>query len=247
VVDRERLASWGKSLLVVILIAQLLGLLIIFRGEGDGTDPGQNAQAPPAQGESPSTKQSASPKKEEGEGESDDSAVAHEDTSEPAFSGAAINSQAGYRFRYPAGWEVEHIGTAIEVTSPDRKAKVTFGLAPAGDLRSASRKTVSAIQDEYGDVIVSDLDTVSVGGRPARLVQGKATNADGVRLLFRSVTVGGKNEVFAILAFEAAGSEEEMRSEIGGIVETFRQTRSGARSVSVAPTPTGSTYSVSAS
>jgi hypothetical protein len=230
-VDRERLASWGKGLLVVILIAQLLGLLIIFRGEGEETDPGQTAQAPPAPDESPSPTQSASPTPEE---ESDDSAVAHEDTSEPAFSGAAINSQAGYRFRYPAGWKVEHIGTAIEVTSSDRRAKVTFGLAPAGDLRSASQKTVSAIQDEYGDVIVTDLDTVSVGGRPARLVQGKATNSDGVRLLFRSVTVGGKNEVFAILTFEAAESEE-MSAAIEQIIDTFRQARTGSRSVSAAP------------
>jgi hypothetical protein len=240
--DRERLASWGKGLLVVILIAQLLGLLIIFRGEGEDTDPGQTAQAPPAQGESPSPTQSASPEKEE---EPDDSAVAHEDTSQ-AFAGTThVNSQGGYRFRYPLGWEAQHSGTATEVTSPDEKVKVTFGLAPAGDVGSASDKSIAVIQDEYGDVVVTELATVSLGGRPAPLVQGKATNADGVRLLFRSVTVGGKNEVFAILAFEAAGSKEEMRSEIEGIVETFRQTRSGA-SVSAAPTPSSGLYGMSA-
>jgi hypothetical protein len=243
--DRERLASWGKGLLVVILIAQLLGLLIIFRGEGEETDPGQTAQAPPAPDESPSPTQSASPTPEE---ESDDSAVAQEDTSQQAFTGTThVNSQGGYRFRYPLGWEAEHSGTATEVTSSDEKVKVSFGLAPAGDVRSASEKTTAVIQDEYEDVIVTELGAISLGGRPAGLVQGKATNSDGVRLLFRSVTVGGKNEVFAILAFEAADSEEEMRSEIGEIIETFRQTRSGARSVSAAPTPTGSMYSVSAS
>jgi hypothetical protein len=242
--DRERLASWGKGLLVVILIAQLLGLLVIFRGEGEDTDPGQTAQPPPPQGESPSPTQTASPKEEE---EPDDSAVAHEDTSE-AFAGTThVNSQGGYKFRYPRGWEPQHSGTATEVTSPDGKAKVTFGLAPAGDVGSASEKTIAVIQDEYGDVVVTGLATVSLGGRPARLVQGKATNSDGVRLLFRSVTVEGKNEVFAILAFEAAGSEEEMRSEVEGIIETFRQTRASARSVSAASAPSSRIYSMSAS
>ena len=242
--DRERLASWGKGLLVVILIAQLLGLLVIFRGEGEETDPGQTAQAPPAPDESPSPTQSASPTPEE---ESDDSAVAHEDTSQPTFAGTThVNSNGGYRFRYPLDWEVEQSGTATQVTSPDEKVKVSFGLAPAGDVQSASSKTIAVIQDEYGDVTVKQLYEVSLGGRPARVLQGKATNSDGVRLLFRSVTIDGKNEVLSILAFEAAGSEEEMRSEIEAILETFRQTRAGARSVSAAPR-LGSTYSMRAS
>jgi cytoskeletal protein RodZ len=229
-VDRERLASWGKSFLLLILIAQLLGLLIIFRGEGDSTEPDQTAQAPPAESE-PSNSAT------QNESESDDSTVAQEDTSNSGFSGIAqVNRQGGYRFRYPAGWQIEQVGTATEATSSDEKVKVTFGLAPAGDLLSASQQTVSAIQDEYGDVIVTQLHAASVGGRAARFVQGKATNADGVRLLFRSVTVHGRGETFAIVAFESADPSGKMNPTVEMIIDTFRQTRAGSRSVSAAPT-----------
>ncbi|MGH2787292.1 MAG: hypothetical protein ACRDJV_05200 [Actinomycetota bacterium] len=229
--DRERLATWGKGSLVVILIAQLLALLIIFRGESQDAAPNQPSSAP-VESEPSSPEETETPTDSESP---DEPTFAHEDTTQPAFGGTVlVNSQAGYRLRYPQDWQVEEAGTVTEISSPDGKAVVTFGLAPAGSLYSASRATVAAIQDQHADAVVTRLRSMQVGRRSARSVEGKATNADGVRLMYRSVTVAGKSDTFAILAWEAADADR-MRTEIDDIIATFRQTRSRSGSVSAAP------------
>lgn len=219
---------------MAILIAQLLGLLIIFRGERSSRRPDQTSPAPPAE-DGPSSPDAA----ESSDGsDSSKGSVANENTS-PSFRGASyVSSEGGYRFRYPRNWDIEPAGTATEVTSPTMKAIVAFGLAPSGNLRSATRRSVALIQDQHGDVIVTEVASQQIAGRPARVVDGKATNTQGVRLWFRLVTIAGRNDVFAILAFEAADqSDPKMSPELEDIIDTFREVRSTSGSVSAAPVP----------
>jgi hypothetical protein len=216
-VDRERLATWARRALVAIFIVQLVGLLIIFTGEGRDETP------PSSQGQGPGARE---PTSKPPETEKSDKSKSAKEGAQPDFPGSAhVNEQLGYRFRRPVGWDVDWEGTVTELTSSDEKTKVTFGLAPAGNLRSASSRTVSVIQDQYGDVLVTRSASTHVGSRPARLVEGKATNDTGVRLLFHSITVAGPDDNYAILAFSSIEETDgQAQPPIEEIIDTFRVT-----------------------
>jgi hypothetical protein len=247
-VDRDSIAALAKGILVMVLIAQLVALFIILRSEERrAPDGGQLAPGRPAETR-PTPKR---PQTAEEEGSPNDSRLARQDGPKPTIDAAShVSFEGGYRLEYPRGWELEGAGRVTEITSPDQKVKVSCGLAPAGDLTLASARLTDEIQERYRDVIVTESSRVKINGRAAWNVEGKATNEDGVRLLFRSITIAGRHDIFAIIAFEVLTVDTPtIRAEVGEIAESFHELRDNSSEASRAqrrgqpPTAEGPTAS----
>jgi hypothetical protein len=139
----------------------------------------------------------------------------------PAFGLPHRNAEGGYAFRFPAGWAVRDKGTATTVRAPGRRAVVTFGLAPRGDLQDAERKLVGTIRDSYRGIRLTVIQIEPVGGRRAVTIAGTGMNRAGVRFRFLAVTVAGSGRNRSITLFASRDGGDVM-PKLQRILDSFR-------------------------
>ena len=217
--DRERLATLGKGLLVATLLAQSLGLLLVLRNEGE--NPELQSPAPPLQRRD-RTERAVGPAENN-----------RRQSGSSRFPKRHVSSPGAYSLRYPLGWDLEATGSVTEISSPDGSSKVSFGTGPAGNLDSSARELLSSLEQEYGDVVVAKTNRARLEGRRAWVARGMATNDSGVRLRFRVLTLGGSAGNLAALAFEKAAGRDVMRGVVTGIMQTLRPARGRGGSLSM--------------
>jgi hypothetical protein len=133
-----------------------------------------------------------------------------------------VNAEAGYSFTYPLSWDLTEEETTSKVASPDMAAVVSFGLGADGDLKSASNRFVSSLEDAYADLEVTTTLQTEIAGSPATTVTAEATNDVGIRILIQAITVAAPDRNYAISAFTAADVESELSGVIEAIVASFR-------------------------
>jgi hypothetical protein len=139
----------------------------------------------------------------------------------PMFGLPYRNVEGGYAFRYPAGWAVRDRGTATTVRAPGRRAVVTFGLAPRGDLQEAERSLVGTIRDSYRRVRQTVIQVEPVGGRRAVTIAGTGMNRAGVPFRFLAATVAGSGRNRSITLFASRDGEDVMPT-LQRILDSFR-------------------------
>lgn len=133
------------------------------------------------------------------------------------------NRDGGYAFSYPSEWKLRDKGTTSTVTAPDSEQIVSFGNAPRGSLRRASRRFLAQIVGAYEDPVLSGAELQQVDGHRALAVAGEAINDAGVDIRFLTVTVvGGRNNYGIVVYTNAAASPTETLPVMQAILDSFR-------------------------
>lgn len=134
-----------------------------------------------------------------------------------------VNRRAGYSFSYPPGWRLEKRRSAARLLNPAATIGISFGFAPDGDLRQASRRFVASIAASYRDPGVRAAEVQQIAGHNSLLVSGEGTNERGVRIVFLAITIDGprRNYGISVFARKAAGPAAVLPS-VQEIVDSFR-------------------------
>lgn len=112
-----------------------------------------------------------------------------------------VNRAGGYGFRYPPGWDLSTSETVSTLTSPNGNTVVTIGFGAPGNLDKAAAAFASLIRETYDVSSMQAARQITINALPARVSQGAASNADGVRVLFQAFTIRAGAENFAISVF----------------------------------------------
>jgi hypothetical protein len=134
----------------------------------------------------------------------------------------SVNEEAGYSFRYPAGWSVKHQGAISKSTSPQGDVIVAFGFGPPGDLLGAFDELQTLIRASYEDIRIKSSDVQTIGGRQAVVVGGLATNDSGARLRLKAAVVEGERRNYLITAFAAETAQvKDLESTLSEIFHSL--------------------------
>jgi len=132
----------------------------------------------------------------------------------------------GFSVRVPRDMRVRRLDGSLFLTAPEGTLSVTVGPFRGGSLREAGRRLLGSVRAEYSRVRVNGRTRTRVGGRPAILSHGRATNDDGVRLSFAVVMVRGRPRNFAITTFaDAKADPTAVVPRAEAITRSFRATR----------------------
>jgi hypothetical protein len=133
---------------------------------------------------------------------------------------------SGYKFRYPAGWELQTEGAVSKVSSPDRRMVVSVGPGPAGSLRQTADAFVALFERQYQSPEVSSRGRLSVGGSPALLTGGTAINDHGAEMRLFSIALkkAGRNYVITGFSDAAAVEPSTLSARVQEIAQTLEAT-----------------------
>jgi hypothetical protein len=117
------------------------------------------------------------------------------------------NARGRYAFDYPPGWKIEESGSATQVTNPRGDVIISFGLGARGGLRKSSSELIGALKQSYTQVRLQGTESQIIAGQPSLLVGGSGVNANGVRIRFLAITIGGAERSYAVTIFTSASSD----------------------------------------
>jgi hypothetical protein len=147
---------------------------------------------------------------------------------DPVLTARFENTAGGYRFRYPFGWHLSQNGPIAEVTSPRGDAVVSFGVGRvsgvdrAASLSASLNRVVNLVGRSYSDVELTNITSRRIGGNPAVVREGLATNDAGGLVRFSLVVVQDPVRNFVIVTFEPARLVSvDVHSKLTAIVESF--------------------------
>jgi hypothetical protein len=133
-----------------------------------------------------------------------------------------------YRFRYPFGWDLSRRGAVTEVMSPARDAVASFGVGGlraggrAASLSTSLNQVTDLVGNSYRDVRLTRLASKSIGGNPAVVRQGLATNDSGGLVRFSLIVVQEAARNFVVVTFEPARLvSQEVHTRLAEIVDSF--------------------------
>jgi len=148
-------------------------------------------------------------------------------------------TQGGLVMSYPQGWVVQEADMSLVVANsqaaldaaldggrPDAGMAVLLVLDPLGTAMvnqggsftvQETLPIVAAAQDDQGNAMtVSEVEDVTVGGKPGYRVETSGDNAEGFGL---AVELAGDRDVI-MLAFTASGELAQFEADLMGIAET---------------------------
>ena len=133
------------------------------------------------------------------------------------------DEQAGYRFSYPAGWELSASGEATRLIDAGGDVLISFRTATAGSIQRLSDRLVDSLANRYGDVeMVARDDGETPQGEPSLIVGGQATDLDGSTIRFMVITIKGPDRNRAItVRFSADSDPLDVSARIRRIVGSF--------------------------
>jgi hypothetical protein len=117
------------------------------------------------------------------------------------------NPRAGYSFRYPPRWRLQERGSLTRVTSPRKDASVSFGLGGKGNLRAASLRFVTELQETYRRLSLTGFQLTLMDREPAISFTGSGTSDAGVPLRFQAISVAGSERNYTLVVFVAADAD----------------------------------------
>ena len=133
------------------------------------------------------------------------------------------DEQAGYRFSYPAGWELSASGEATRLVDAAGDVLISFRTATGGSIQRLSGQLVDSLANRYGDVeLVARDDGETSQGEPSLIVGGQATDTDGSTIRFIVITIRGPDRNRAItVRFSADSHPLDVSPRIRQIVGSF--------------------------
>ncbi len=120
-------------------------------------------------------------------------------TGEAPESAWRSSDQAGYRFSYPAAWDLSSSGTETILSDPKNQIVFAFATAASGPLEEASDRALDSLIGSYlsAQVVATEVDRTSQGLRSIT-VGGRALDANGAPIGFLHITIAGEVENRAI-------------------------------------------------
>ncbi|MCA1833194.1 MAG: hypothetical protein ABR548_01350 [Actinomycetota bacterium] len=144
---------------------------------------------------------------------------------ETAPTSSFSNQEGGYSLRFPSTWTATAIGPTTRFSSPSNDVVVGVGKLPAGALAAASQSFTDEVLRLYRGVRINGRQAQRIGGRPALLTAGDASNLTRAHIRWMTITIdyGGKN--FGISVFTNEGSDpKEVLPDLQRLVASFRAT-----------------------
>jgi hypothetical protein len=133
------------------------------------------------------------------------------------------DNRAGYGFRYPPTWRLREQGSVVRVTSPRKDASVSFGLGGRGDLRAASLRFVTELQETYRRLSLTGFQLTLMDGEPAVSFTGSGRSDAGVPLRFQAISVAGPRRNYTVVVFVADDADPgRVVPPVEAILDSFR-------------------------
>jgi hypothetical protein len=133
------------------------------------------------------------------------------------------DEQAGYRFSYPAGWELSASGETTRLIDSAGDVLISFHTAPRGSIQRLSEHLVDSLANRYGDFeLVARDDGQTPQGEPSLVVGGQVAGTDGSTIRFMVITIRGpdRNRVITV-RFSADSDPLGVSPRIRQIVGSF--------------------------
>jgi hypothetical protein len=135
-----------------------------------------------------------------------------------------VNKQSGYLFSYPTPWTITQIEGTDRLVDPDGDVQITFDVAPAGPLETASERFVEQTTRSYSNVelIESPVETTPQG-LPSLVVGVSGIGSDGQTVRLLVITVQGQDGNRAItVRFSPDADPRDALPVIQQVVSSFR-------------------------
>ncbi len=202
------------SLIGIIVLASAVTVSTLIDSSGERPAGFDSAEGDPGQGIDPPAEPGASTQEQP-------SGADPPDDQRDGF--RVHNDQAGYRFSYPAGWELSASGEATRLVDSGGDVLISFRTAPGGSIQRLSEQLVDSLANRYGDVeMVARDDGETPQGEPSLVVGGQATDTDGSTIRFMVITIRGSDRNRAItVRFSAESDPLDVSARIRRIVGSF--------------------------
>ncbi len=135
---------------------------------------------------------------------------------------ALLDSTRRFAIEVPRSWDSDAGRQVVILTKKNGRATLSIGYARRGDLEAAFEVLRESLLRSYSDVEVAVAEPLLLDGCPARSVNGKARNSQGVALTFESVVVAGPTDNFVIAGFLERGSQAGLDNEVERLIRSVR-------------------------
>ncbi len=213
----RRIADYviALTLIGIIGLASAVTVSTLFRTVGERPTGFESADEDPGQGVDLSGEKEAST-------EEQPSDIDPPDDQRDGFR-VYSDEQAGYRFSYPAGWELSASGETTRLIDSAGDVLISFRTAPRGSILRLSEHLVDSLANRYGDFeLVARDEGQTPQGEPSLVVGGQATDTDGSTISFMVITIRGpdRNRVITV-RFSADSDPLDVSPRIRQIVGSF--------------------------
>jgi hypothetical protein len=114
------------------------------------------------------------------------------------------------------------------VTSPRKDASVSFGLGGKGNLRAASLRFVTELQETYRRLSLTGFQLTLMDREPAVSFTGSGRSDAGVPLRFQAISVAGPERNYTLVVFVAADADPvRVVPPVEAILDSVRLGRMG--------------------